>query len=202
MNLTKEEQERIELKVLKYCCDNGFKIEKYSQYNNPEYKYYLTDYDYFIMNKEIDNFQDFCKKFGLEKIVENILDSRYILLNLNNNFLKNILDFLHYIDSNANTLFGLILIDNRIDWNCIFKSYLLKTVNEYYLKYINVKISFKIKGNKNNAVTIKVDIKMDKKIKDEITKSQDIDLPDFIKLYNLKDSIKIDKYLRINIKVK
>ena len=199
--IKKEEQERIELLVLEYCCKNGFDISKYSQYDNIEYKYYLTDYDFELINKELKNFQKFCQTMNIDNIVEEILDSKYIILDFNKTdlSLKHIIQLLPIITTNSYMsykILGLLLTDKRIDWDNIIKMYLSQFIPEYYFKYIKIKTKIQIK----TFITLKKEICINKNILKDI--KDDFDLTKLVKLYNFDNTIKLEKYLKIDIKVK
>ena len=200
--IKKEEQERIELLVLEYCCRKGFNISKYSQYDNIEYKYFLTDYDFLLINKELKSFQKFCQTMKVEKIIEDILNSKYILFDFNKTSLslKNIIQLLPVITTNSYMILGLLLTDKRVDWDGIVKMYLSQFIPEYFFKYIKIKTKIQIKANKYNCVTLKKEISFTKELLKNI--KNDFDLTKLVKLYNFNNTIKLEKYLKIDIKVK
>lgn len=197
-----EEQERIELLVLEYCCRKGFDISKYSQYDNIEYKYFLTDYDFLLINKELKSFQKFCQTMKIENFIENILDSKYILFDFNKTSLslKNIIQLLPVITTNSYMILGLLLTDKRVDWGDIVKMYLSQFIPEYFFNYIKIKTKIQIKANKYNCVTLKKEISFTKELLKDI--KDDFDLTKLVKLYNFNNTIKLEKYLKIDIKVK
>ena len=139
----------------------------------------------------------------VEKIIEDILNSKYILFDFNKTSLslKNIIQLLPVITTNSYMILGLLLTDKRVDWDGIVKMYLSQFIPEYFFKYIKIKTKIQIKANKYyNCVTLKKEISFTKKLLKDI--KNDFDLTKLVKLYNFNNTIKLEKYLKIDIKVK